>query len=146
MDDNKKRILEMLADKKINVDEAARLLEAIEAPMSGTSGRDDVTHESKSKPKYLRVSVQPNTNIETGADYQRVNIRVPMALIRAGIKLTSLMPSSATDQINEALRKKGVDVDLGKMKPEDLEPLVDALSDLEVDVQAQKENVRIYLE
>ncbi len=69
-----------------------------------------------------------------------------MALIRAGIKLTSLMPSNASNHVNEALKSKGVDVDLSKIKPEDLEQLVDALSDLEVDVHGNQGKVRVYLE
>jgi hypothetical protein len=48
--------------------------------------------------------------------------------------------------VNEALDKRGLGADLRNLKPEDLEQLVDALSDLEVDVQGGKEKVRIYVE
>ena len=68
-----------------------------------------------------------------------------MNLIRAGMKLTSLIPPHASDKMNEAMREKGVDFDLRNMKPEDLEELINALSDLEVDVDG-KTKVRVFAE
>ena len=49
------------------------------------------------------------------------------------------------DKMNEAMREKGVDFDLRNMKPEDLEELINALSDLEVDVDG-KTKVRVFAE
>jgi hypothetical protein len=49
-------------------------------------------------------------------------------------------------QVSRALAEKGIDLDLRTLKAEDLEPLVEALSDLEVDVESGKEKVRIYAE
>jgi hypothetical protein len=62
------------------------------------------------------------------------------------MKLTSLIPGNASNKVNEALREKGIDFDLRNLKTEDLEELVDALSELEVDVQDGKEKVRVYVE
>ncbi len=81
-----------------------------------------------------------------GPESEHVNIRVPMGLIRAGVRLASVLPSGATSKVNEKLNEKGIDVDLGKFKAEDLENLVDSLSDFEVDIQDGKETVRIYVE
>ena len=63
---------------------------------------------------------------------ERVNVRVPLGLIRAGMKLTSLIPTQATDGIQEALKSKGVDMDLRDLAGEGLDELLDALSDLEI--------------
>ena len=145
MSDNQKRVLEMLAEKKITVDEAYRLLTLVEPEEGAEGGASGTAELGRRRPKYLRVSVQPNAESgEAGAE--RVNIRVPVALIRAGMKLTSLIPATAVNRANEALKEKGVDLDLSKIKAEDLDQLVDALSDLEVDVQHKKERVRIHLE
>jgi len=146
MTDSQKRILEMLAENKITVDEAARLISAINNPGHTATATYEPTPSGKPLPKYLRVVVQPNTESGAEAGHEHVNIRVPIALIRAGIKLTALIPSVAADRVNEALGEKGFDLDLKKLKPEDLESLVDALSELEVDVKDKKEKVRIYLE
>ena len=143
MSDNQKRVLEMLAEKKITVDEAYRLLALVEPggeAGAGPSGAGEAV--GKRRPKYLRVSVQPNA--EGGGE--RVNICVPVALIRAGMNLASLMPSIAVSRASEALKEKGLDLDLSRIKGEDLDQLVEALNDLEVDVDDGKERVRIHTE
>ena len=102
---------------------------------------------NKPKPKYLRVLVEAadKFNRHDGKP-TKVNIRVPMALLRAGVRLTSLIPPSARDQVNEQLSKNGVPFDIGQLKPENLEDLISHLDDLTVDVDAQDAKVRIYCE
>ena len=71
---------------------------------------------------------------------------MPMGLIRAGVRLASLLPSNATSKLNEKLKEQGIPVDLGKIKAEDLENLVNSLNDFQVDAQDGNEKVRIYVE
>jgi hypothetical protein len=147
MSDNKKKILEMLAQGKISADDAYRLLSALE----GGEGRREATGRTetavKGKAKYLRVTVLPDPEKEQSGNYDRVNIRVPMSLVRAGIKLTSLIPSEARDKVNLALHEKGIDFDARNMKPEEIEELIGALGDLEVDVETKTgEKVKVYVE
>jgi len=146
MTDNQKRILEMLAEKKITVDEAERLLALIDSAGDTGDRASDKISDKKQSPRYLRVVVQPGAGGEPGSHPERVNIRVPMNLIHAGMKLTSLIPSHATTKVNEALKEKGIDFDLRNLKEDDIEELVAALSDLEVDVQNGREKVNIYVE
>jgi Fe-S-cluster formation regulator IscX/YfhJ len=159
MSDNQKRILDMLAEGKISADEAQKLLAAI-----GPGGDAAKSPPSAGDAKYLHLVVVPNpeapkgedvkgVNPEAedaedaeGEDVKRVNIRVPLALIRAGIKFTSLIPADASEQVNEALKEKGIDFDVRNLKPEDLEELIMALHDLEVDVQDGQEKVHVYVE
>ncbi|HEY40564.1 MAG TPA: hypothetical protein G4O18_01750, partial [Dehalococcoidia bacterium] len=62
-------------------------------------------------------------------------------------KLTSLIPSNATSKINEELHKSGIDFDVNNIKTENLEELVDAMRDLEVDVEGGPEGkVKVYFE
>ena len=140
MTDNRERILKMLADDKITVEEATRLLELADRPATGGA---EPAPSARKKPKYLRVSINPDAS---GGDVERVNIRVPMALIRAGVKLTSLIPRDAADKVDTTLKDKGIDFSLRNLKDEDLEQLVEALSDLEVDIEGGREKVRIYAE
>lgn len=147
MSDNKKRILEMLAQNKITADDAYRLLSAINGGEGRREGTSKEETAAKHKAKYLRVTVLPDPESERSGNYDRVNIRVPMSLIRAGIKLTSLIPSEARDKVNGALREKGIDFDVRNMKPEDIEELIGALSDLEVDVVSKNgEKVKVFVE
>ena len=146
MAENRKRILEMLAEKKITVDEAERLL-ALAGDEEGTGDRSSETPPDRKRAgKYLRVVVEPGPGNETGHKAERVNIRVPMNLIRAGMKLTALIPPQAADKVNETLKEKGIDFDLRTLKPDDLEELIEALGDLEVDVDSGREKVHVYVE
>jgi len=147
MSENRKRILDMLAQGKINVDEAERLLTTMEQPDAGGSGFFTAGETPKDERKYLRVVVEPNPDAGPGVEQKRVNIRVPMTLIRAGVKLTSLIPSVASSKINEELSKNGIDFDVNSIKAEDLEQLVDAMKDLEIDVEGGSEGkVKVYFE
>jgi hypothetical protein len=147
MSDNKKKILEMLAQNKISADDAYRLLSAIDGGESRREGTDKAETAVKGKAKYLRVTVLPNPEKERSGNYDRVNVRVQMSLIRAGIKLTSLIPSEARDKVDLALQEKGFDFDMRHMKPEEIEELIGALSDLEVDVITKNgESVKVFVE
>jgi hypothetical protein len=76
----------------------------------------------------------------------KVNIRVPMQLLRAGVRLGALIPREARDRANEALREKGVQFDLNQIKPENLEELIEQLNDLEVNVDEDRAKVRVFCE
>lgn len=146
MSENRKQILEMLSSGRINPDEADRLLAALETdnPQSAASGAS-----SKAKPKYLRVVVDAAERSD-GDGPTKVNVRIPMQLLRAGVRLAGLIPAQALHKANDSLREKGVPIDLSQVKPENLEELVEQLHDLSVDVDAQekgeKVNVRVFCE
>ena len=75
----------------------------------------------------------------------RVNIRVPFKLIRAGLKFAAFIPREAHDKINQAFKEKGMDVDLARITPQDLEEIVSNLDDMTVEVDG-KDKVRIFCE
>lgn len=141
---NRRQILDMLAEGKIGVEEAERLL-ALVSPDGEPAGSGHQSNNGRPRAKYLRVCVEPGESAGEVRN-ERVDIRVPMALIRAGVKLASLIPTQAADSVNEKLKEKGIDFDIGSLKAEDLELLVDALQDLEVDVKSGDHKVRIFVE
>lgn len=146
MTENMKKILEMLAQKKISVDDAYRLLNVIDSGEGGQESTPKAEPEGKARPKYLRVNIIPDPDVENGRG-DRVNVRVPMSLIRAGIKLTSLIPNEAMDKVNDALQEKGINFDVRSVKTEDIEELIEALAELEVDVvSARGEKVKVFVE
>ena len=161
MSENQKKILEMLANKKISVDEAYRLLNALKTETGAPEGGGGAGMTGKPKPKYLRVCVAPrrghkhegheheeheHEGHEHDEEAEVINVRVPMALIRSGMKFTSLLPSEARDKVTDALHEKGIDLDMRNMKPEDLEEIISALDDLEVNVVNDEEVVRVFVE
>ena len=150
MNEHRRQVLQMLSDGKINADEAERLITAMEQPTSSSSSTDSgSTPTVKPRPKYLRVVV--DSEDDGGHEGPtKVNVRVPMQLLRAGVRLASLIPAQALNRANNAMHAKGVPIDLTQIKPENLEDLVEQLNDLTVDVdqkdQYAKVKVRVFCE
>jgi hypothetical protein len=69
-----------------------------------------------------------------------------MQLLRAGVRLSSIIPPRARDEVNAAMQREGIPFDINQIKPENLEELVEHLSDLTVDVDQEKTKVRIFCE
>ena len=145
MSEDRRSILEMLATGRITADEADRLLAALERGAGASSAAADPAYPAnRPKPKYLRIAVDTNEADEGGAT--KVNIRVPMQLLRAGVRLASIIPPKARDEVNAAMRENGVPFDINQLKPENLEELVEHLGDLQVDVDEKRTKVRIFCE
>ncbi len=134
-EEERKQILNMLAEGKISAEDAERLLDKLSAGETNTSPASaPSTTEQTSKLKYLRVQVD-------SCDGDKVNVRVPLALIRTGIKLTAVLP----DEVNDKLGEKGVD--LGRLSELDTEELYESLRELQVDVDSgDGDTVRVFCE
>jgi hypothetical protein len=143
MGENQKRILEMLATGKISVEEATRLLAALGAE-SKQETRPPVNRD-RSSTRYLIVKVDPKPGFES-TDNPKVNIRVPFALIRAGVKMGTMIPSQTADGINDKLKEKGIKFDIRNLKEEDIAPLIDALRESEINIDANNTIVCISAE
>jgi polyhydroxyalkanoate synthesis regulator phasin len=138
MTEERRQILEMLATGKINADEADRLLGAVQ----GGSSTATATATAPSKaPKFIRVMVDAKEGKNDKPIH--VNVRVPIALLRAGVRLASLIPTVAQDKVNEELRKNGLDFDIRQIKPENINEVIDQLQDLTVDVDHEEDDVKI---
>ena len=146
MSSERMQILEMLQEGKINARDAERLLRALGEPMPADGGDDETRPRRRGGAKFIRVVIEPRP--EAGGDPvgERVNVRVPIAVIRAGMKLTALIPDQASDRVNQVLTSKGIDFDIRKLDTAQFEELIDALSDLEVDVSDGAHRVRVFVE
>src|SRR5215211_3757110 len=94
MNEQRKDILDMLAEGKVTAEEAEQLIAALERgqPLAASS----LDARPKGRAKYLRVVVDVLENGEPG----RVNVRVPLQLLRAGVRLAALIPPQALGQAN----------------------------------------------
>ena len=136
MGEERSRILGLLAEGKITADEAEKLLDALDAPAAAKPSAEETLKASM--PKYLYVKV-------VSVDGDNVDVKVPLSLVRAGLKLTSLIPPQAMDQLNESMGEHGMSIDFSNLKPEDIEELVEALREMEINVDAANgDNVRVY--
>lgn len=136
--EERRRILEMVAQGKVTAQEAEGLLDAISQGAFKPGGGG-----LKEEPKYLRILVEDDKGEHGG----RVNVRVPLNLIRAGVRLAALLPHGVYEQVNKALKQNGLDIDVSQIRPENLEELVQHLNDLSVDVEGNRgEKVRVFCE
>ena len=170
MSDDTRRILDLLAEGKITVDEADQLLRAIASPEPAATAtpdsadrRSDVYREKPSGwrgmlgigavrvppteapgARYLRIEVHKHA--AEGRAGKDVNIRVPVALVRGGMRLGAIIPGYAGDDINSRLRERGFDVDLSKLDEAALDNLLKNFGEMTVDVDKGKAHVRITCE
>ncbi len=140
MSDDRRQVLEMLAAGKINTVEAERLLAALEGGSAAVAPASGVP----AKAKYIRVTVDTDQN--SGKTPTKVNIRVPMQLLRSGVKLAGLIPVQAREHVDQAMRQHGMAFDLTQIKPENLEELVEQLKDVTIDVDDDHTKVRVFAE
>lgn len=103
---DKTRILSMLSERKITVEEAEKLLSALDNG-SDPKPTEPVTVKSvkKKRPKKVRILVDAGEN---AGDSAKVNLNIPIALIRTmGPTIARKMPQKAKDKLEE----KGVDIE-----------------------------------
>jgi len=148
MSEERRQILNMLAEGKISADEAERLLDAVgekkatpETPKNeaGTEARPEP--DSDRKPKNLRVVVKGKKG-----KGENVNIRVPLQLFRAGVKLGSFMPFDVSEKVNAKLKDKGIDIDVKNINSEKLDQIFESLQAMSIDIDEDDESVKIFCE
>ena len=132
MKEERQRILSMLAEGKVDAAEAERLFEALEKPMAVTK---------TSPPRYLRVLVKSKK--ESG---ENVKVKVPLAIVKAGVRMASLIPKDVHGKVQHSLSDKGIDFDISQVSTENIDEFLSALGELEVEVQNDDEEVHVYCE
>ncbi|GAA2788123.1 SHOCT-like domain-containing protein [Nonomuraea dietziae] len=140
MNEERKNILDMLAEGKITAEEAEQLIAALERAQPPTSASPAA--RPKGRAKYLRVMMEFLDEGESG----RLNVRVPLQLLRAGVQLAALIPPQALDRANAELSKSGVPFDLTQLKPEHLEALVEHLDETVVELEQPDGHLRVFCE
>ena len=118
MNEERMKILNMLSEGKITSAEADKLLSTIEIDNRKSTGENS----QDGFPKYFYIHVDSN-----GEKAEKVDIKVPMALIKAGVNLASLMSDDMQGKVDDALNDKGIKFKISDIKKENLDELVQAL-------------------
>ena len=134
MTEETRKVLEMLSNGKINVQEAEQLLKAVATPGGG--------EEKKAEPRYFRILV--NKPAREGKKAENVNIRVPMSVVRGGLRLSALFPGVLGKK--KIQLDNGTELDLSKVHYADLEAMIKDIGELTVDVDGDDTQVRIRCE
>jgi hypothetical protein len=143
MSEETRRVLEMLSQGKITVEEADRLMQAVGAPRAEPPGNTSEPVD-RPAPKFFRITV--NQAGKDGAKAETVNVRVPMSVVRGGLRLGSLLPGLMGERTKQRLRDKGVDFDFSKLDFTQLDAMIKDLGELTIDVDDRDSQVRIRCE
>ncbi len=142
MSDETRRVLDLLAQGKISVEEAEQLLRAIAAPQPEAAAKPD---EAERPPlRWVRIAV--HRAAKEGRKDQDVNIRVPIAIVRSGMRLGSLIPGLAGEQVAAKMRERGLDIDFSKLDAAAIESVLKELGDTNIEIDSGKAQVRITCE
>jgi len=141
MSDESKRVLKMLAAGKITVEEAERLLGALAAAPEPPAAPAPKGAVQSGRPQYLRVVVD-----ETAGEKAKVNIRVPLRLLRSGMKLKGLLPDQARQKLDAKLGEKGIHLDLDGLDQAGVDDFIAALTEMAVEIDSDDAKVRVFCE
>ena len=139
MAEEKMRILNMLSEGKVTPEEAEKLLGAIENQNTAPEG-NGVSLLDSMENKNLYVQVDP----KDGKSSDKVSVKVPFALLKAGLNIAGLIPKEAQDKINSSMSEKGINFDINNIAPENIQELMTALEEFSVDIDTEESTVKVY--
>ncbi len=145
MSEERRKILDMLAAGKIKADEAERLLDALSVAPGAEAGEKSTTGRKSTsgrKPKYLHIQVNGDPEKHNGRE--QTHVKIPLILLRAGMKLKGLVPKDAQAKVTSHLTDHGLDIDLEHLDSESLNALTEALAETAIDIDSNNEKVRIF--
>jgi len=137
------KVLEMLAEGKINAEQADKLLEKLSAlgereakgeEASPSSSESSCSCSPPSKARFLRIVVD-----KPGHD--QVNVRIPLAFARSGSRLLAVLPTG----VREKLADQGIDfAAIGSLNTEDWS---NAVENMNIDIAgANGKTVKVFCE
>ena len=139
MSDETRRVLDMVAAGTITAEEGQRLLAALD----NTPPALPPAQTARPAPRFLKVEAG---GVGKDGKDEGFRMRIPLDLLRAGIKMRALIPEARPDKINERLREKGIEDDIFEMSDEQLDSLIHTLGELELEAGDSNGSVRLYLE
>jgi SHOCT-like protein len=143
MNDDTRRVLDLLAQGKITVDEADQLLRAMAAPAPDAAAS---APDEAARPPLRWVRIAVHKQAKEGHKDKDVNIRVPISIVRSGMRLGALIPGLAGDQVAAKMRERGLDVDFSKLDGAAIDAMLKDLGDTNIEIDSGKAHVRITCE
>ncbi len=125
---DRRKVLDMLVEGKIDAADAERLLARLAEATMDDDGLEGPGRKRRSRSRHgdgghLHVRARSE-------DGDEIDLRIPMQLLSTGVELSSLLPEAASDAIEDTgIELSGLDNLHGEM-------LVEAIRDLEIDVDS----------
>ena len=131
----------MVARGRLTVDEAERLLLALD---SGHRPADTPVRPRVRRASDVRVLVTADSDDDD--EQQTVDMRIPIATLKAGLHLPGILPSAVSNGINRALAEQGICLDVRRLKHRDIDLLIQTLQNIEINVSSADQRVLIYVD
>ncbi|HBM80029.1 MAG TPA: hypothetical protein DD426_04200 [Clostridiaceae bacterium] len=128
MNDEIKKILKMVEEKKITAEEGEKLIDALDENTYKVPAEPLNTSQNGSKPKFLRIHVD-------GDD--KVDVKIPLSLVEIGMKFGMKVGPKFSPQMKEL---EGIDFQ------EIIDAVKNGATGKIVDVHTSDETVEIYVE
>ena len=150
MSDETRRVLDLLAQNKITVDEADQLLRAMKEPRAEAASAK-IDGDAAPRARYIRIAVH---KLSRGCDTDKdVNIRVPIAVVKGGMRLGALIGTFAGEKAARRMKAQGLDIDLTKINSDlsqmngpEFDEFLRSLNDTNIEIDDGKAQVRITAE
>ena len=155
MSDERRRVLDLLAQGKITVDEADALLKTLGAnatrEAAGAPPAGDAATNDPQRTRWVRINVHRLADDCRGE--KDVNIRVPIAVVKGGMRLGAIIATFAGEKAAQRMKARGIDLDiskinddLSKMNGAEFDAFLKSLDDTSIEIDDGKSQVRISCE
>jgi hypothetical protein len=149
--DDTRRILDLLSQGKITVDEADRLLKAVSAAQPAETATENAPTDDAQRARWVRINVhKPASEDRPQKD---VSIRVPIAVVKGGMRLGAIIATFAGEKAARRMKARGIDLDLSKingdlskMNGAEFDAFLKSLDDTNIEIDDGKSQVRITCE
>ncbi len=152
MSDETRRVLDLLAQGKITVDEADRLIKAVGADRPAETATADTATDGRQRVRWFRINIHKPAKDQTHTP-KDVNIRVPIAVVKGGMRLGAIIATFAGEKAAQRMKDRGLDLDLStingdlsRMNGAEFETFLKSLDDMNIEVDDGKSQVRITCE
>jgi len=149
--DETRRVLDMLQEGKITVDEADRLLKALSADRPPDTAAADAAADGRDRVRWIRINIQKPAN--DGHKAKNVNIRVPIAVVKGGMRLGAIIGTFAGDKAARRMKAQGLDIDLAKISSDlsqmngpEFDEFLRSLNETNIEIDDGRSQVRITAE
>jgi len=150
--DDTRRILDMLSQGKITVDEADRLIKAICADQPAETATADTATDGQKRVRWFRINIRKPAKDSTHRP-KDVNIRVPVAVVKGGMRLGAIIATFAGEKAAQRMKDRGLDLDLStingdlsRMNGAEFDTFLKSLDDMNIEIDDGKSQVRITCE
>lgn len=128
MNDEIKKILKMVEEKKITAEEGEKLIDALDENAYNVPAETANTSQKVNKPRFLRIHVDGD---------EKVDVNIPLSLVEFGMKFGMKVGPKFSPQMKEL---EGIDF------KEIIDAVKNGATGKIVDIHTQDETVEIYVE